>query len=110
MVTNAWPVTVIVVADGTRADRFRYRKVPWLARSHSVTVVPSLSALLTLRKVPVAAASRQQLIGFGDPLFSKEQAVEAAKEDAQIKVADASNVTRGAPLKRRNGPKIDGID
>jgi CHAT domain-containing protein len=73
-------------------------------------MVPSLSALLTLRKLPVAAASRHQLIGFGDPLFSKEQAVEAAKEDAQIKVADASNVTRGAPLKRRNGPKIDGVD
>ncbi|WLB24199.1 CHAT domain-containing protein [Bradyrhizobium japonicum] len=87
-----------------------YRKVPWLARSHSVTVVPSLSALLTLRKLPVAAASRQQLIGFGDPLFSKEQAVEAAKEDAQIKVADASNFTRGAPLKRRKGPKVDGVD
>lgn len=86
-----------------------YRKVPWLARSHSVTIVPSLSALLTLRKLPVAA-SRQQLIGFGDPLFSKEQADQAAKEDAQIKAADASNVTRGAPLKRRNGPKVDGVD
>ena len=75
-----------------------------------MTMVPSLSALLTLRKLPVAATSRQQLIGFGDPLFSKQQAVEAAKEDAQIKVADASNVTRGAPLNRRNGPKIDGVD
>src|ERR1700730_10833516 len=59
-----------------------YRKVPWLARTHAVTLVPSISALLTLRKLPVGTASRQPLIGFGDPLFSKEQADEAAKDDA----------------------------
>ena len=56
-----------------------YRKVPWLARTHAVTLVPSISALLTLRKLPPGTASRQELIGFGDPLFSKEQAEEAAK-------------------------------
>jgi CHAT domain-containing protein len=87
-----------------------YRKVPWLARTHAVTMVPSVSALLTLRKLPVGTASRQQMIGFGDPLFSKEQADEAAKEGELIQVADASTVTRGVPLKRRNGPKIDGVD
>ncbi len=87
-----------------------YRKVPWLARSHAVTLVPSLSALLTLRKLPAGPASRQQMIGFGDPLFSKEQADEAAKDDAPVQVADASNVTRGMPLKRRNAPKVDGVD
>jgi CHAT domain-containing protein len=92
-----------------------YRKVPWLARTHAVTLVPSISALLTLRKLPVGTASRQQMIGFGDPLFSKEQADEATKDDAAegdkpLQVADASNVTRGMPLKRRNGPKLDGVD
>ena len=51
-----------------------YRKVPWLARTHAVTTVPSISALLTLRKLPAGTASRQPLIGFGDPVFSKEQA------------------------------------
>lgn len=87
-----------------------YRKVPWLARSHAVTMVPSLSALATLRKLPAASASRQQMIGFGDPLFSKEEADEAARDDEPVKVADASNVTRGMPLKRRNSPKLDGVD
>jgi CHAT domain-containing protein len=88
-----------------------YRNVPWLARTHAVTQVPSLSALLTLRKLPAGSASRQQMIGFGDPLFSKEEADEAANDDEPpIKVADASNVTRGVPLKRRNGPKLDGVD
>jgi CHAT domain-containing protein len=87
-----------------------YRKVPWLARSHAVTLVPSISALLTLRKLPPGTASRQELIGFGDPLFSQEQANEAANSDKSVEVAAASNVTRGMPLKRRNGPKLDGVD
>jgi CHAT domain-containing protein len=87
-----------------------YRNVPWLARTHAMTLVPSLSALLTLRKLPAGPASRQQMIGFGDPLFSKEQAEQATKDDEPVQVADASNVTRGLPLKRRNGPKVDGVD
>jgi CHAT domain-containing protein len=87
-----------------------YRKIPWLARTHAVTLVPSISALVTLRKLPVGTASRQQLIGFGDPLFSKEQADEAAKDDKLVQVANVANVTRGVPLKRRNSPKFDGVD
>jgi CHAT domain-containing protein len=87
-----------------------YRNVPWLARTHAVTLVPSVSALLTLRNLPAGSASRQQLIGFGDPLFSKEEAEEAAKDDKPVQVADASNVTRGVPLKRRSSPKLDGVD
>jgi len=99
-----------------------YRNVPWVARTHAVTLVPSISALLTLRKLPAGNASRQQLIGFGDPLFSKEQAEEAAKDDRPVQTADAAkddkpaqtaeaaNVTRGMPLKRRSSPKIEGVD
>jgi CHAT domain-containing protein len=87
-----------------------YRKVPWLARTHAVTLVPSISALLTLRKLPLGTASRQELIGFGDPFFSKEQADEAAKQDKPVQVADAANLTRGVPLKRRNSVKLDGVD
>jgi CHAT domain-containing protein len=88
-----------------------YRKVPWLARSHAVTLVPSISALITLRKLPDGIASRQPLIGFGDPLFSKEQADQATKNDeAPLQVASTANVTRGVPLKRRSSPKLEGVD
>jgi len=62
-----------------------YRAVPWLARTHGVTLVPSISALLTLRKLPQGTASRRQLIGFGDPLFSQQQADEAKKDDILYK-------------------------
>ena len=85
--------------------------MPWLARSHAVTLVPSSSALQTLRKLPPGKSSRQELIAFGDPYFNQEQANEAASQDT-VKVADAggSNVTRGLPLKRRNSPQLDKAD
>lgn len=89
-----------------------YRKVPWLARTHAVTLVPSASAFVTLRSLPPGNAARKQLIGFGDPLFNAEQAEEAAQSGD--KVADASPagggtaaVTRGMPLKRRSSPQLD---
>ena len=87
-----------------------YRSVPWLARTHAVTLVPSAAALQTLRKLPPGKATRQDLIAFGDPYFSQEQADEAAKTDKPVQVADASNVTRGVPLKRRNSPQLEGVD
>jgi CHAT domain-containing protein len=90
-----------------------YRKVPWLARTHAVTMVPSASALETLRKLPPGKASRKDLIGFGDPYFSKEQADEAAAKnnanDKPVQLASAST-TRGGPLKRRSSPQLEGAD
>jgi CHAT domain-containing protein len=97
-----------------------YRKVPWLARTHAVTNVPSASALQTLRKLPAGKASRQDLIAFGDPYFSKEQADEAATkaaktaenvkaDDKAVQLASAST-TRGGPLRRRSSPQLEGAD
>jgi len=82
-----------------------YRKVPWLARTHAVTMVPSAAALRTLRQLPPGKATRGELVAFGDPVFSKKAGA--------VKVADAAAAmaqTRGVPLKRRNSPKLDGVD
>jgi CHAT domain-containing protein len=88
-----------------------YKSVPWMARTHAVTMVPSVSALQVLRKLPPGKASRQDLIAFGDPYFSKEQSDEAiAANDKPIQLADASGTLRGGPLKRRNSPQLDGVD
>jgi CHAT domain-containing protein len=83
-----------------------YRNVPWLARSHAVTMIPSASALVTLRSLPPGSPQRDKLIAFGDPYFSAQQAA-AAEEPAQpMRVAStgldessADTLTRGAPLK-----------
>jgi CHAT domain-containing protein len=61
--------------------------------------------------LPPGKPGRGELIAFGDPLFSLEQAAEAEKAEAPIRVADAGAVTtRGMPLKRRSSPKLEGVD
>ncbi|NUS19170.1 MAG: CHAT domain-containing protein [Mesorhizobium sp.] len=88
-----------------------YRKVPWLARTHAVSTVPSAAALRTLRQLPPGKPGRGDLVAFGDPYFNRDQQAEAETGDAKIEVADAGgNVTRGMPLKRRNSPKLEGVD
>jgi CHAT domain-containing protein len=89
-----------------------YKSVPWLARTHAVTMVPSSAALRTLRHLPPGKPERSELIAFGDPHFSREQHDDAMKP---VQVADASGAaptanTRGGPLKRRNSPKLEGVD
>ncbi len=94
-----------------------YRAVPWLARTHAVTVVPSASALVTLRHLPAGSPSRDKLIGFGDPYFNAEEAAEAEAEQraaVQVAAADTSDAgavtTRGIPLKLRAAPHTEDVD
>ncbi len=81
----------------------RYRRVPWLVRTHAVTVLPSAGALATLRALPPAAADRRPFVGFGDPYFSTEQAREADE-------AATATRRRGAVgfrnLGRREGERV----
>lgn len=79
-------------------DFAHYRDVAWLARTHAVTMVPSAASLSTLRKLPPGSARREAFIGFGDPVFSKEQATEPSK----IAPVDTSGMARGRALGRRS--------
>ena len=83
-----------------------YRDVPWLARTHAVTLVPSAAALRTLRQLPTGSDKRERMIGFGDPIFSKEQANTTAKSNDQV----AQVTTRGIPLLRRAAPQTQGVN
>jgi CHAT domain-containing protein len=74
-----------------------YRTVPWLARDHGVTVLPSVSALKALRATAVADTQRQKLIGFGDPFFNAAQATEAAKPALVASGAPVKEAPPGAP-------------
>jgi CHAT domain-containing protein len=100
-------------ADPLFAD---YRDVPWLARGHAVTVVPSASALVTLRHLPAGAPSRDKLIGFGDPYFNAQEAAEAEQELSEApqvvaaNTADTTVTTRGIPFKLRAAPHTEDVD
>ena len=93
-----------------------YRNVPWLARDHAVTVVPSASALVTLRRLPSGSPERDKLIGFGDPYFNAQEAADAedglSAEPTQVaSVSDSgAAVTRGIPLKLRASPHTEDVD
>jgi CHAT domain-containing protein/tetratricopeptide (TPR) repeat protein len=68
----------------------RYRSVPWLIRTHAVTVLPSAGALVTLRTARPSGSGRRPFVGFGDPYFSSEQA-RAAEADASTRATQASS-------------------
>ncbi len=85
-----------------------YRNVPWLARTHAVTMVPSTASLLTLRRLPPGSAARERIIGFGDPFFNGEQAAESERPAG--KEMAAATATRGLPLRLRAAPATQGVD
>jgi CHAT domain-containing protein/tetratricopeptide (TPR) repeat protein len=92
-----------------------YRQVPWLARSHAVTMIPSASALVTLRHWPSGSPQRDALIGFGDPYFSEQQAAAAEGSPAPIQVASVSENSgdiskRGVALRLRAAPHTEDFD
>ena len=79
-----------------------YRKVAWLARTHATVGLPSAGALRTLRNVAAPTGKREQIVGFGDPFFSAEQARESASPAAtQV----AAETMRGAKVKLRASPR-----
>ncbi|HLM11528.1 MAG TPA: CHAT domain-containing protein, partial [Reyranella sp.] len=98
------PVTPVAMPTESGAAFAAYRGVPWLARTHAVSLTPSAAAFRTLRALPPAAAGRQPLIGFGDPLFNREQAAEAEKAAPPAAAAPAS-----IPLERRSAPQVSGL-
>jgi hypothetical protein len=69
-----------VTAHGAELKFTDYRRVFWLVRTHATVQVSSVSALRTLRQLPSGAPTRESLIGFGDPLFSAAQALEASQQ------------------------------
>ena len=94
-----------------------YRHVPWLARSHAVTMIPSASALVTLRRLPSGSPQRDALIGFGDPYFSDQQAAAAEDSAAPMQVASVSvseksrDISkRGVALRLRAAPHTEDFD
>ncbi len=78
-----------------------YRGVPWLVRSHAITVLPSATALATLRALPPGDPGRRPFIGFGDPLFSRAHAAEATADAtavAAVDVGDRRLALRASPM------------
>jgi CHAT domain-containing protein len=79
-----------------------YRKIPWLARTHAIAVVPSGASLWTLRQQVASPRKRERFIGFGDPLFNRDT--------PPMHVPADSTTTRSLPLDLRASPRTRSID
>jgi len=80
-----------------------YREIPWLACTHSVTTLPSVASLRTLRSLPEGDLNRRSFTGFANPYFSLSQ---VSKTDEETKIASVE-VKRGVPFRRRGLRIID---
>jgi CHAT domain-containing protein len=121
MVTNGalgmLPLGLLTTASspiGAAAPLFAaYRDAPWLARTHAVTMIPSTSSLLTLRRLPPGSPRRDKLIGFGDPYFNEQQAAEAEQpavgETLQLASTPAA-AARGVPFRTRALARTADVD
>ena len=49
-----------------------YRQVAWLARTHSISTLPSVSSLKALRRIQPSGSNQKPFVGFGDPAFSPD--------------------------------------
>ena len=112
------PFSVLVtqrtrLADESGALFSNYKSVPWLARDHAVTALPSVTALATLRALPAANPARRAFVGFGDPYFSTQQAAQAASSKPIRTAALTSRgafKVRGLPVRLRSAPKTKDLD
>jgi CHAT domain-containing protein/tetratricopeptide (TPR) repeat protein len=97
------PLAVLPTAKSAPAARrgmpyTEYSDVPWLIRQMAVTQLPSVNALVVLRKLPAGRADRTPFVGFGDPLFGKEQiAWSGSRRLRNLSIARAEPVTLAVP-------------
>ncbi|MFH1982518.1 MAG: CHAT domain-containing protein [Pseudomonadota bacterium] len=77
----------------------KYQEENWLIKTHSVTVLPSVSALINLRSFVAKKTERVAYAGFGDPYFNLEQLAEAeteaSKEASRPAMRNAPVLLRG---------------
>ena len=98
------PTAPVSLASDGNVFFDRYRKIPWLIRKVSVTILPSVSSLITLRSLPPSDPKSKAFAGFGDPIFSKEQlaSLDAEKSEKTMQLA-----SRGGKLQIRRVRKTE---
>jgi len=63
----------IAVPQMQSNDMTGYRDAAWLLKRHAVTVLPSVANLKALRVLARKGQATKPMIGFGDPVFARDQ-------------------------------------
>jgi len=106
------PFSLLPTAPAVRKDDGNlpfsgYRQVPWLARTHAVTVLPSIASLQALRSAAEATPKRKPFAGFGDPVFDAKQG--GGRQPSPVTSGTAVPPTRGVPIALRSQPRTRGL-
>jgi CHAT domain-containing protein len=104
------PLTKVAMAKGDGALFSNHRNVAWLAKSHAVTLLPSVASLKTLRSLPPGDDKRKSFAGFGDPFFNAQQAMAKPVKAEQVALTSRGLTTRGLPVRLRAAPKTASMD
>jgi CHAT domain-containing protein len=100
------PTKPVLLGEEGGALFSNHRRIPWLVRTHAVTMVPSVASLRTLRNLPPGRADRREFAGFGDPIFGDQDSpVQSSAADVSPAVA-----TRGLPVHLRAAPKTADLE
>lgn len=86
-----------------------YKDAPWLIRQYAIVSAPSATSLNALRGLPEPKKGRLDFIGFGDPLFSVEQAKLDDRQYAAVSASGTQLASRGVPLRLRNSPNTSSV-
>jgi CHAT domain-containing protein len=86
-------------------DMAAYRDAAWLVKRHAVTVLPSVASLKALRVFARKGQGTKPMIGFGDPVFARDQTAAAAGQRTEtVKITARtraySDYWRGASVDR----------
>jgi CHAT domain-containing protein len=105
------PTEKIKLPDDTDVWFENYKKVPWLVRSHAITVLPSVSTLILLRAMPQGDRAQLPFAGFGDPYFNEHQARADVKSKKELQTASFKQpgdyVLRGLTIERVQTDQLD---
>ncbi|MCG6535119.1 MAG: CHAT domain-containing protein, partial [Syntrophales bacterium LBB04] len=83
-----------------------YRQVPWLIRRASVTMLPSVNALVTLRSLPEGDPKRKAFAGFGDPIFNQKQLAMDIDVPSDTSIANEKQTAPGNIQLASRGAKV----
>ena len=88
-----------------------YQDVPWLTRTHSVTVMPSVASLVALRSLSDTQSAERAFLGFGDPIFSDGQVAQTPLPEANDAVVSRGGLQlRNVPVRLRSLPRTQDVD
>lgn len=105
------PTAPVAAGDDETQLFDRYRSIPWLTRTHSVTVMPSVASLVALRSLTGTDQATRAFLGFGDPVFDESQLAQTPVPGAQAALISRGGLQlRNIPVRLRALPRTQDVD